>query len=259
MPILIKSPKWSQTESEIFLAIPLKVGNPSNVNIFSHANFIKINYSPYYFEAFLTNDVLPNESKCKILKNEVKLTFKKALSEMWNSFEQSVAKTETTKSKNAIIASAQIAAQNEDDRRIEKACTVKRQEISKEVERETRLRKEIDAIYEGELKKTMNSIKSSKNEKAETVGMVKASSVTQIVHQPVRNRGVISIDFSERKFPTPQRESQEHAEAEWLQQQHLARKTIGKMKLLILGILIMKIIFSTRFCRRRLTTGRAKS
>lgn len=225
MPIIIKSPKWSQSESHVFLTIPLKVGNPSNVNIFSHANFIKINCSPYYFEAFLTNDVLPNESKCKILKNEVKFTFKKTVLELWNSFEEPVAKSETTQSKNAIIASAQIAAQNSAERRIEKACTVKRQEISKEVERETKQRKEIDAIYEGELKKAMKSIES---EKAKSVVVV-AKAPTQIVQQPVRNRGAIAIEFSERKFPTPQRESQEHAEHEWLQQQHLARKTIGKM------------------------------
>lgn len=230
MPIFIKSPKWSQSESQIFLTIPLKVGNPSNVNIFSHANFIKINCSPYYFEAYLSHDVEPNESKCKILENEVKFMFKKTVPEIWNSFEEPVAKIETTQTKNAIIASAQIAASSADDRRIEKACTVKREEISKEVERETKLRKEIDAIYEDELKKAMNySIESSECKKAESVKMTKAATVTQLVHQPVRNRGSIVINFSERKFPTPQRESQEHAENEWLHQQHLARKNIGKI------------------------------
>lgn len=223
MPILIKSPKWLQSESQIFLTVPLKVGNPSDVNIFSHANFIKINCSPYYFEAFLTKDVLPNESNCKILQNEVKFTFKKTVSEIWDSFEHPVAKSETVQSKSAIIASAQLAAQNADNQRIEKACKVKRQEISKEVERETALRKEIEAIYDGELKKAMNSIESNGNEK------VKAATVAHIVHQPVRKRGVIAVKFSERKFPTPQRESQEHAEKEWLQKQHLARKTIGKI------------------------------
>lgn len=199
MPILIKSPKWTQSESQIFLTIPLKVGNPSKVNIFSHANFIKINYSPYYFEAFLTNDILPNESKCKILTNEVKFIFQKTVPEVWNSFEKPVSKEYLIESKNAIIASAQISAVADDSRRIEKACTVKRQEISKEVERETKIRKEIDAIYDGELKKAMNSIESSKNEKIVSVVKAKPLTTKTIVHQPVRKMGAIAIEFSERK------------------------------------------------------------
>lgn len=45
---------------------------------------------------------------------------------------------------------------------------------------------------------------------------------------PVRSFGTINVTFSARRFITPQRESQEHAEREWCMKQYEAMtKTIG--------------------------------
>lgn len=43
----------------------------------------------------------------------------------------------------------------------------------------------------------------------------------------IRNYGTIEVNFSERRFVTPQRESQEAAEQEWILKQNRVKKDVG--------------------------------
>lgn len=230
MPILIKNPKWSQTIDHLHLRIPLKVsGNAANVDIFTHEDFIKINYAPYYFEAFLAHPIVSDESRCKIYEHEVRFTFKKSPpAQMWATFEREPVGGgggEMVTVKEEIIERAQAKAQCDDKKRAEQQAQIKRDAVSREVERQTQTRETIERLERLAFDTEMRAI-DEKIEKALKPPPPPSKPVPPPV-PAIRARGEIGFQFSERKFPTPMRESQAPAEQEWLHQQHLARQSIG--------------------------------
>lgn len=239
MPILITNPKWSQTVDQLQLRVPLKVAsrNAASVNIFTHEDFIKINYAPYYFEAFLAHPIVANQSHCKIYENEVRFTFQKSplAAQMWSTFERAapIERTAIVAAKENVIQRAQADAQAEDRKRAEHKTQIRRDEISREVERLSNTRQAIEERERFEFQSEMAAVE-EKIRRAEAArkpaAAIKAPTASIVSPPPmpsVRQRGTIDVRFSDRKFPTPMRESQNLAEQEWLHQQHLARKTIG--------------------------------
>ena len=264
MPILIKDFKFSQTDEEVTLRVPMKIGpNTQSVDIYTYENYIKINCSPFFFEAFLLHPIVETESVCTILENEVKFILKKAIkAEQWKTLEKSISKNEKTQCKKDIIQQKQEKIQAESAMRIEQVCQKKRDEISKEVDRDGKIREEYERIHKTDFQMGMAELDSAAEFKRSAIALMKAKSKVQSVEkkpikaicQPVvkkkqpnkvvpevRASASISVTFTDRKFPTPQRESQEEAERQWLLKQSEAKKIIGKFKIKFINVFI-------RFC-----------
>lgn len=240
MPILIKEFNWSQTDKQVIVKVPLKgIHHHQSVDIFTFETFIKINCSPYYFEVFLLHPIDEKNSRCKILENEAKFVLIKKTPEMWDSLELNCLKENKLNEKMEVIKCAQQIAKEEAEHRWKMKCEQRRSEIHKEVDRDAKIREEIESICKTEVVKKMDDI-TSKNLKtntpvAEAVDTPIASrpstniveiEQTQNIHS-IRTSGKITVTFSARHFPTPQRESQDVVEQEWLMKQHEARKATG--------------------------------
>ncbi|XP_037030503.1 dynein assembly factor 4, axonemal-like [Bradysia coprophila] len=240
MPILIKDYNWSQTDNQIVVKVPLKgVHKHPAVDIFTYETFIKINCSPFYFEVLLLHPIDETNSRCKILENEAKFILFKKTAEHWDSLELNCSKESRLDEKKEAIKCAQLTAEKKAEDRWNKKCELKRSEIHKEVDREAKIREEIDGLRKSEIVKKLEDIHKNKKEKLIALDMRTGDTVhhqqrTKTIDDSsppninsIRTAGNITVKFSARHFPTPQRESQEAAEQEWLMKQHEARKATG--------------------------------
>lgn len=228
MPILINDYNWSQTDNQIVVKVPLKgIHSHPSVDIFTYETFIKINCSPFYFEVFLLHPIDETNSRCKILENEAKFVLLKKTTQTWTSLELNCSKESKFNEKKEVVKSAQLAAEKEAKQKWTDKCESKRNEIHKEVDREAKVRDEIERIRKNEVAKKLEDIngKSEKEAVPELLDNVECESPTRT--HSIRTSGNIKVTFSARHFPTPQRESQEAAEQEWLMKQHEARKATG--------------------------------
>lgn len=243
MPILIKDFNWSQTEDEIIIRVPLKGVITSKVDFFIRENFVKISYPPFYFEVFLSHNIDEKESRCKILEVETKIILKKIEIIKWEKLEKDFEKNETVKMKEEIIKNAQISSEIERKEKLILKDEIKKEEIRKEIGRETVIREGIESVHKtaclNEMAGVSNQFKKPdiKNNQKDTprpkiISAKKPAdnstkkSLFQDIPE-VRKTGNITITFSERNFVTPKRESQEPAEIDWLMKQHEARKVVG--------------------------------
>lgn len=242
MPILINDYNWSQTDNQIVVKVPLKgIHSHPSVDIFTYETFIKINCSPFYFEVLLLHPIDETNSRCKILENEAKFILLKKTVQTWSSLESDCSKENKLNEKKEVIKCAQLVAEKEAEQKRNKKCELKRNEIHKEVDREAKVRDEIERIRKNEVEEKLVDINRTiekeivpellpavDNDLHLSKTLVK---VVKIESPPrahsIRTSGNINVTFSARHFPTPQRESQEAAEQEWLMKQHEARKATG--------------------------------
>ncbi|XP_027696681.1 dynein assembly factor 4, axonemal isoform X2 [Vombatus ursinus] len=82
-PLQIRDYSWQQTESAVYLSLPLRGVRPGNADIFCTENYLKVNYPPFLFEAFLYAPIDDINSKAKIGNDTIVFTlFKKEIG-MW--------------------------------------------------------------------------------------------------------------------------------------------------------------------------------
>lgn len=253
MPILVKLRKWSQNDKELFIHIPLNGVNPSSVDIFTAKNFIKLNYPPYYYEAFLLHPIDIDTSTCKLFETEARFTLKKLVPIEWESLETTtINRTEKFEAKQQIFEETQAEQQNASKLRTEAKYQVKRDYVSLEVNREQKIKAEISSIRKNECNELLDKIDDDQQESSWLKNPEKmfnlpkeirktpqekikslhpntspALSVSSTKIPEVRKFRSITINLSERKFNTPLRESQQVAENEWLQKIHEAKKING--------------------------------
>lgn len=91
MPIIVKDFTWNQTDSTIFIRIPLKDGTTqSQVDFFKTNNYLKINYLPFLFEVFFWSEVKGSEIRCLFAQRQMCLEVPKLkCGQQWKNLERS--------------------------------------------------------------------------------------------------------------------------------------------------------------------------
>lgn len=258
MPILLKNYTWHQNDDEIIVRIKFPQRIKSKMDIFTHKAFIKINCTPYYFEKFLRHSINETTSRCKILEQEVIFYLNKLDNVVWDALEIDICKTDQVKVKEDVIKEAQDELEKQKKEKLQHKDDLKKDEIHKEIERDTKIRERIENHNKNITNKAVSSIekwKDLKNEKNDSYrelfyrpAPVNPSKVTPHVNKrieysqpsrgksskplfkelpPIRQCSTIEVEFSDRKFTTPSRESTEQEEMEWLMKQNAAQKATG--------------------------------
>uniref|UniRef100_A0A665WF90 Dynein axonemal assembly factor 4 n=1 Tax=Echeneis naucrates TaxID=173247 RepID=A0A665WF90_ECHNA len=83
MPLLVTDYSWTQTESTVYIHVPLKGAKAATVDIVSTDEYLKVHYPPYLFEAFLVEPVHDDRSSAKIGNGVAVITLPKRTNRIW--------------------------------------------------------------------------------------------------------------------------------------------------------------------------------
>lgn len=228
--IIIKDFKWSQTEDEVLIQVPIKNSSSCVADILTHENFIKIHAAPYYFEAFLLHPIIEEESRCQLTSNEARFYLKKSEKVEWQHLERSfVDKDEKAKFKSEVLENVQENEKRKSKERKEEKEKIKRAEVENAMAKDAQVRESIEKMEKLAISQGLTQVEKSREEvQACSVAKKVTTAKPKKAEVPnVRKSATIEIQFSQRNFTTPKRESQDPAEQEWLMKQSEARKTIG--------------------------------
>lgn len=221
--LIIKDFKWSQSEHEIFIQLPLKNATTNQVDILTHENFIKIHAAPYYFEVFLLHAIVEDESRCQLLKDEARFILKKAESFEWEKLERDfIDKAEKAQVKSEILEKVQQKTKEKLNQKLREKEKIKRSEVENSIAKDAEVRESIEKMQKLAVQQEMSKVQSAKEVVKKVVQQKPLAEVPA-----VRKSATIEIQFSKRNFITPKRESQDPAEQQWLLKQIEARKAIG--------------------------------
>lgn len=247
MPIILKDYTWSQTDEHIRVRVPLRSATRKSLDIIVQPTFIKISAPPYLFEVYLAHAIVGVEQPAdspettRIYENEIRLRLRKAAPRLaeWSQLERTVAHAETVTAKQEIIRGAHQLAAEADKERAQRKHDIKQAEIQKEIARESAIRAEVDRIQRSACGVEMTAVeclKAAPAKKASTKPSSSAIAKHCAAEPPsrpipavpsIRSAATIGVQFSERRFPTPMRESQAPVEQEWLLKQNEARRAVG--------------------------------
>ncbi|KAI8589620.1 hypothetical protein BDZ88DRAFT_417453 [Geranomyces variabilis] len=83
MPILIKDYSWTESESHVYLTVPLKGANPKKTDVYVNDVYVKINFPPYFFELDLHDKVNGEAAVATIGNGCAKLELPKDKTGLW--------------------------------------------------------------------------------------------------------------------------------------------------------------------------------
>lgn len=149
MPILIETVIWSQTNDQILIKIPLNGQQIKNIDIFLTEKYIKVNFSPYFYEAFLENAIHTKESTCKVMENCIKFTLKKVTQTWWNNLNSPKVtrnKLDILKLKEQIMSESAKNLEFESDHKKKNQADLKRNILEEEIRREQENRHKIEVF-----------------------------------------------------------------------------------------------------------------
>lgn len=227
--IIVKDFNWSQSEESIFIQVPLKNAAIS-ADVLTFENFIKIYANPFYFEAFLLHDIIEDESRCQITNDEVSFYLKKAEPIPWKFLQRDFSsKTEKIEVKKEILERIQEKSKEKLNIKLQQKDKIKRSEVENSVAKDAEVRDIIEKVQKLAIQQELSKLQKIQEIPKKVCPTVKVAPTAKLLLEipVVRNSGVIMIQFSQRNFMTPKRESQDPAEQEWLLKQAEARKATG--------------------------------
>ncbi|CAH1800547.1 unnamed protein product [Owenia fusiformis] len=261
MPIAIRDHTWEQTDTNVFINVPLKGVKTQKVDIFSTDEYLKVSFPPYLFECFLYAAVDDDSSSAKIGNGMVVFKLTKKSPEIWPELQTNeIENKEALKAKRATaITYAQERSERKEKERAEqkrqddkyalkeamkldseereRIADVKRSAITEANEdlenwkEEQKLQSEQQKIKEAEERRFREALR--KRDKKKSPGKIATDKDTtngifedEVKVQPseIRQPGKIEVSFTHRDFPTAARESTAGLEEEWLKKQNEARR-----------------------------------
>ncbi|KAM6202774.1 dynein axonemal assembly factor 4 [Rhynchocyon petersi] len=95
MPVQVSDFSWQQTETAVFLSLPLRGVCVRDADVFCTETYLKVNYPPFLFEVFLYAPIDNERSKAKIGNDAVVFTLYKKEAAMWDTLSVSGVDKET--------------------------------------------------------------------------------------------------------------------------------------------------------------------
>ncbi|XP_006894598.1 PREDICTED: dyslexia susceptibility 1 candidate gene 1 protein homolog, partial [Elephantulus edwardii] len=83
MPLQVSDFSWQQTETSVFLSLPLRGVCVRDTDVFCTENYLKVNCPPFLFEVFLYAPIDHEHSKAKIGNDTIVFTLYKKEAAMW--------------------------------------------------------------------------------------------------------------------------------------------------------------------------------
>ncbi|XP_053405308.1 dynein axonemal assembly factor 4-like [Mercenaria mercenaria] len=262
MPLIVKDFTWEQTDKVVFITVPLKGVKANKVDIFSSEEYLKVSYPPYLFECLLYAPVEDGDSVAQVGNGAVVFKLLKKEGDKWPQLQSDLAedkssmkakreeafakaeekakerdrrKAEEKRANEKYVLNEIMKAEEEERSRIEKTKESERQQATQELEawkEEQRLaaEKEKERLMEERRKEEAAEREKRKEQeriqRRQTRGKKASIFEENAEGAPKREVGKISVSFTHREFPTPERESVRPKEEEWLKKQAEARRIV---------------------------------
>ncbi|KAK2918318.1 dynein assembly factor 4, axonemal [Channa argus] len=262
MPLLVTDYSWTQTDSMVYINVPLKGAKVGKVDILSTDEYIKVHYPPYLFEALLFEPVDDDRSTAKVGNGVVVISLQKRNNKVWDHLMITTSDKERKKEiRQQALLKYQEKLSAESQSRAEKKHTEKKYALETMMKLENEERESIQKMKDAERDKTTAELAAwqlRQKQQAEEEVQVKVQSQRayqtktkantknkergcsdqrnqnetnckkkQVDLPAPRLTGNIHVTFTPRVFPTALRESRVQEEEEWLKKQAEARHVLN--------------------------------
>ncbi|CAF4231465.1 unnamed protein product [Adineta steineri] len=255
MPVIIRDINWEETDTNLVLHIPMKGAKATKLDVLSSDQYLKVSFSPYFYEVFLHDLIDDDKSRIIIQDGFVEATLTKQYPRKWNQLSHSQSDDKEAMKIVREDALRQIAEKQKQRHEANASLlnTNKREAVREQMKLEEDERNRIDTIKKNERDKIsdemkqfednqkiqrqvaiQNHIKSNEVQSQKKVDEIEKKkiifeensskensriNVQPKINAPLRETGRIAVNFTSRVFPTPLRESQTEMEDEWLRKQ----------------------------------------
>ncbi|XP_075149875.1 dynein axonemal assembly factor 4 [Haematobia irritans] len=210
----------TQTDEEIKIIIELNRLITRKPDIVLLPTYLKFNNPPIFFERHLTQEVDEMASFCRIFKTEARIVLIKKQKGIWPEIFQKLSKEELFQKRLEVSDQIVLRNKERDEKALERYELKRRNEIDKEVKRETIMRERVKQFHEQACREAMTvapketHIKSKGDTSSQGSSSARASSRVGTPIAPrslpaLRSSAKINVQFSTFQYDTPKRESQE--------------------------------------------------
>ncbi|XP_008302393.1 dynein axonemal assembly factor 4, partial [Stegastes partitus] len=258
MPLLVSDYSWTQTDSTVYINVPLKGAKARNVDIVCTEEYLKVSFPPYLFESFLFEPVDEDRSSAKVGNGVALISLPKKTNKHWQQLMINTNDKEKNKEiRERALLRYQEKLSSESRQKAEKQQKEKKYALETMMKLEKEERESIQKMKDTEREKTTaeleawqqkteedklnqrgnpnqqragkerREIKPSVNLDQKKVNSEAKSNKKKADLPPPRISGNIQITFTPRVFPTALRESRVAEEEEWLNKQAEARRTVN--------------------------------
>ncbi|XP_048723517.1 dynein axonemal assembly factor 4 isoform X1 [Caretta caretta] len=159
MPVWVRDYSWRQTDTAVFLSLPMRGVRVTQANIFCTDQYLKVNVPPFLFEAILYAPIDDTSSTAKIRNETIFFTLYKKEVAMWESLVMENGDKEKMQRirENAIIKAQEKADEEEKSKAITKR-EHKKYALEATMKLEETERKRIENLKEEERKKVTEEL-----------------------------------------------------------------------------------------------------
>eukprot|EP00039_Didymoeca_costata_P033383 m.42091 g.42091 ORF g.42091 m.42091 type:complete len:367 (-) comp9844_c0_seq1:191-1291(-) len=226
MPIICKDYQWTENNEEVFVTVPLKGVKKEKVDLYSNEVYIKVNYSPYIFEADLCKEIDAVSSTAVVEKGAVRFSLKKKKFEAWGALLFKGDKDTIRERRAAGEEAERQRHKHEEEKQKEDSRERKKKAIQKQMDEEASRRRKMEETKDDARKEAADEI----NEIESHAPSAPLKKLVDKREPQLRKSGKIEITFSARPFANPARESHAAEEEEWLAKQRDAMKQVEEAK-----------------------------
>ncbi|KAF7993410.1 hypothetical protein HCN44_007913 [Aphidius gifuensis] len=155
--IVLKDYTWRQTKEAVIISVDVN-NHPNNADIFAIDNYVKINFTPFIFELFLSHDILEESSECILSEKQVVLTLKKGIiNRKWDSLVlDDLSKEKKSRIRAQAVQRLQMLAEQKRKKLRDKKQELQRQGVREQIDIDTETLKKIEMIRDSHRKEAMS-------------------------------------------------------------------------------------------------------
>uniref|UniRef100_A0A4W3GGK3 Dynein axonemal assembly factor 4 n=1 Tax=Callorhinchus milii TaxID=7868 RepID=A0A4W3GGK3_CALMI len=122
MPLMVRDHRWEQSESHVYIKVPLKGVNAAKADVFCTEEYLKVNFPPFLFEVVLFAPIDDTKSSAKIGNGVVIFTLLKKEPTMWEQLAMLEDNKEMLQKKreDAVLAAHERAQENSKQKVVQK-------------------------------------------------------------------------------------------------------------------------------------------
>ncbi|XP_006831690.1 PREDICTED: dyslexia susceptibility 1 candidate gene 1 protein homolog [Chrysochloris asiatica] len=241
MPLPVSDYSWQQTETTVFLSLPLRGVSIRDADVFCTEDYLKVNHSPFLFEVFFYAPIDDENSKAKIGNNVIVFTLYKKEAAMWETLSVSgVDKEMRQRIREKSILQAQETAKEASEAKAAAKREDQKYALNVMMKIEEEERKRIETMKENERIKATKELEAWK-EHQKTAGKPEKIQKDEKFHQQkkkieeerkkLNNKKSLTKNVASRTLPTKGRDS-ENIFCEKLKEDNVpAPRTLGSIKI----------------------------